>query len=233
MPGRKGLRAFARRGSLLVRVAAWFLVAACADRTPDPDLTGVWEERDESNVLASLWSFDEKGRFTYDALPALSPDEAEHVSGAYQIVDGHELLLESVDLGAGQRQRTQSSFYTRADKLAPEAFVAVEPQTGLSGCWRSTSMRETFDPSGQLLFHDRRTETFEFQADGHLRLVEQIDDDAPIEITGRYKSLGGDSYQITLDLAQVSISFTYQMVNGEALALRVYRRMDRARSSLP
>lgn len=213
------------RRSLFLSTAVWFF-AACADPAPHPDLTGTWEERDAQDRLVSLWSFDANGKFSFDSPPVLSSDDAEHFSGTYQIIDGSELLLDGIVVEDRQHQRTQRSFYADSEFFAPDAFLADEPQPDLHGSWHNNATVEAFDQSGQLSFHDHRTQDLELRPDGQLRLVQQIEGETPSEITGRHEPLGADRHQITLELPAASISFTYQLVNGEALAVRVYRRKN-------
>lgn len=201
------------------------LSAACSGPDPAPDLTGTWEERDPQGVLQSQWAFAANGQFAYDHLPVPTIEDAEHLGGAYRVVNGSELLLDGVDVGARQRLRSQITFYTRGELLAPEAFLAVSPRADLLGLWRQRAERQTQDLGGQQVWQERRTQTLELRPDGQLRLAQTVDDQPAGEDPGRYEALGAGLYQFTLELVQVRIRFSLQLVNGEALAPRVYRRV--------
>jgi len=198
--------------------------AACAPL--EPDLTGSWEDRDSQGTLISLWSFFSDGSFTFDHLPEPTAEDAEHLRGTFRVVDngGPQLHIDAIDVGARLRLRNQTSLYVHADVLAPEAFVAEDTQSDLTGRWLQHALKQTLSSTGEVTFADRRDQILELFPDGKLRIVQTVDDDPAQEVPGRYEALDGDRYEITLDLPQASIRFTLQLVNGEALAPRVYRR---------
>lgn len=206
------------------RVLSIALLGLVSCAAPDPDLTGVWEDRDASGTLLSLWTFLEGGRFTYDHLPEPTPEDAEHLQGTFRIVDGSQLSIDATDVGARLRLHNQTSFYVHGEQLAPEAFVADDPQPDLVGRWHQQALRRTLSTGGEVTFEDRREQTLDLQAQGALRILQRIDDEPPQEVPGRYEPLGGDRYQITFDVMQVTIGFTLRLINGEALAPRVYQR---------
>lgn len=209
---------------------AWALfVALCcsliACAAPDPDLTGVWEERDARGTLLSLWTFQQAdGNFTYDHLPEPTPEDAEHLQGTFRIVEGSQLLIDALDVGARLRLHNQTTFYVYGDTLLPEAYIAEDPQPDLAGPWRQSALKRTLSGSGEVTFEDRREQTLELDAQGTLRILQRIDDEPQQEVPGRYEALGKDRYQITFDVMQVSITFTLQLVNGEAMGPRVFHR---------
>jgi hypothetical protein len=214
----------ARRFAIALLGGLWSLLFIGACAAPDPDLTGVWEARDSRGSLLSLWSFFSDGRFTYDHLPEPAAEDAEHLHGTFQIVGGAQLRIDAIDVGARLRLSNQTSFYVHAETLAPEAFVAEDAQPDLVGRWRQRALKQTLSPTGEVTFEDRRDQSLELFPDGQLRIVQNIDDGPAQEVPGRYEALGGDLYQLTLDLPQASIRFTLQLVNGQALAPRVYQR---------
>lgn len=203
-------------------VAFFCSLVACA--APDPDLTGVWEDRDTSGTLLSLWTFLSDGRFTYDHLPEPTPEDAEHLQGTFRIVEGTQLSIDATDVGARLRLHNQTSFYVHGDQLAPEAFLADDAQPDLVGRWHQQALRRTLSSSGEVTFEDRREQTLDLQSQGVLSILQRIDDEPQQEVPGRYESLGGDLYQMTFEVMQVNIRFTLRLVNGEALAPRVYQR---------
>ncbi|HTE51741.1 MAG TPA: hypothetical protein VK698_12895 [Kofleriaceae bacterium] len=191
------------------------------DQADDSDtvdaVVGIWERTDEDGAPRDRYVFNEEGTFTFDELSGEEGDD--HVTGTYSADDGEMTMIGADPDSPGVTSRAEITFHASADVLGIGSFLPDGDHDGPVGIWSSRLRGETLDREGE--------STGRFGSDGRLELGEDgsaelgttaFDGTIDESLVGTWTELDDGRIQIALELEDITVSTTFDFLDGAALS---------------